>query len=124
MKRASVLLAILSLAGILILSTVAAEAGGPHHKGFHKKHWHGKHGHWGHGHGGWHWGHGHWDHGGPVFYVAKAKNARGARYQARGGSPWVAKKKALRKCRYDSFHPGTCHIVRIKKVLRSWAHGF
>ena len=119
MKRASVLLAILSMAGILILSTVAAEAGGHHHKGFHKKHWHGKHGHWGHGH----WGHG-WGHARPVFYVAKAKNARGARYKGSGPTPWIAKKRAMRKCRYDSFAPGSCHIVRIKKVWQSWAHRF
>ena len=108
MKRANILLAILSLTTIFILFTIAAQAGGPIGKSIYKKNWHGKHGHWDHG----------LVYGSPVFYVAKARNGRGIGYIGRGVTSRIAKKRAVMKCRYDSLFPGSCHIYRITRVWR------
>ena len=77
-----------------------ALAGAPGH--YHKKHWRG------------------WEHHRPVLFVAKAINARGARYIGRASNPRRAVRKAMKRCYYDSHFPGSCRIIRVKRTRRWW----
>ena len=50
-----------------------------------------------------------------------ARNGRGARYVgfARIGERHRARRRAMRECRWDSYRPRSCYIVRCKRVGRS-----
>lgn len=47
-----------------------------------------------------------------------ATNFRGARYKAVARNRHRAKRRAMRKCRYDSFRPRSCYIVKCKRTFR------
>ena len=48
-------------------------------------------------------------------FTCVAKNRRGARYKAQGKNLRRVRRRAMRKCRQDSFRPRTCQIVRCKR---------
>lgn len=48
------------------------------------------------------------------FFVATAKNMRGAMYQGVGPTPGHASEQAIVKCSQDSFIPPSCRVVCVR----------
>jgi hypothetical protein len=44
-----------------------------------------------------------------------AKNRRGARYVSRAPRKRMARRRAMRQCRQDSWRPGSCYIARCNR---------
>jgi hypothetical protein len=115
MKKIIVGMLVVTVALVVGFSAATTEAwpGGKHGKhGWHHGHGH----HWHHGHGSWYWNQGPVIHYGYYEFVAEATNARGAWYVGRSSSAQIAKRRAMRKCFNDSFAPGTCRVVSVKRV--------
>ena len=49
-----------------------------------------------------------------AFFVATAKNFRGALYQGVGPTPGHASEMAIVKCSQDSFAPRSCRVVGVR----------
>lgn len=49
-----------------------------------------------------------------AFFVATAKNFRGAMYQGVGPTPGHASEMAIIKCSQDSFAPRSCRVVGVR----------
>ena len=49
-----------------------------------------------------------------AFFVATAKNFRGALYQGVGPTPGHASEMAIVKCSQDSFAPRSCRVVTVR----------
>jgi len=49
-----------------------------------------------------------------TYFVATAKNARGALYQGVGPTPGHASEAAVVKCSQDSFIPPSCKVVGVR----------